>query len=100
MPKENEKKKIIKNNTEAERAIASSSKQISSTEITENIDKIIAENKKLSVVSSSESKRNLELEIKENKLYHMIPKDRTELAESFSGIDRILYDRLEEKVGK
>src|SRR4051794_9589481 len=29
----------------------------------------------------------------------MKPKEREELAESFSGVDRILYDRLTKKVG-
>jgi len=35
----------------------------------------------------------------ENKFYRMKPEEREELAKEFSGLDRILYDRLLEKVG-
>jgi hypothetical protein len=89
-----------KNNIEGEQVIASSSKKITSTEITENLDKIIEENEKLSVISSSsESKKNIGDEIKDNKLYHMSPEKRKQLGENFSGLDKVLYDRLEKKVG-
>src|SRR5690348_14335698 len=79
--------------------MASTSSQ-NAAEIAQNLDLIISQiGQQNAVTLSSSSNKNLEEEISENRLYHMSENERQNLAQNFTGLDRIIYDRLVEKVG-
>ncbi|CAG8545253.1 148_t:CDS:2 [Dentiscutata erythropus] len=79
--------------------------------VIEELNIIIKSSEQLSVNFQGESQASqtdLEryFEVKEkqneksnNELFHMTPHDRKKLAEEFSGLDRILYEKLEAKTG-
>lgn len=124
---ENKNQKINPNISESGPSTASSSStssqklaaNISSTKgkgketinIVNELDLVIEKTAPLSVNLSGQSEKDLAEFLlvnqsakltpkdKKNKLFHMKENERQELAEQFSGLDRILYDRLEKKVG-
>jgi hypothetical protein len=79
--------------------IVSSNSQ-NATEIVQNLDLIISQiGNQNAVVLSSSSNKNLEEEISENRLYKMSENERQQLAQNFTGLDRIMYDKLVGKTG-
>src|SRR5205085_7766264 len=67
--------------------------------VVEELESLIRKNEQLTQKNISESDKSLNTEIKDNKLYLKKPNERKELAEHFTGLDRILYDKLVKKVG-
>lgn len=71
--------------------------------VSKSLDLIIKDSENLKVDFTSESERDLVQTTGphycDNYLYRMKPKERQELAKEFTGLDRILYDRLLKKVG-
>jgi hypothetical protein len=63
-------------------------------EIVESLELVVKNNENIVVASTSESKKNLQREVMGEKLDRMNRKERKELAESFKGTDRILYDKI------
>jgi hypothetical protein len=69
-------------------------------EIVQNLDLIISQiGQQNAVTLSSQSNKNLEEEIVGNRLYNMSPTARQTFAPNFTGLDRIMYDKLVGKVG-